>query len=135
MNIEYILTGQRFATLFLVGLIWFVQIVHYPLFNAIKDSPSYYLKHQYRTTCVVIPVMFLEMGCALALFFFRHFYFIDQIGLYLLMVVWLSTLFLQVPCHLQLRNTYSPLIVNRLVNTNWIRTIAWSARGAIVLFF
>ena len=32
MTMELILLTQVFATLFMVGLIWFVQIVHYPLY-------------------------------------------------------------------------------------------------------
>jgi hypothetical protein len=45
----------------------------------------------------------------------------------------LSTAGVQVPCHKQLSNRFSPQAVTRLVATNWIRTVAWTLRGLIAL--
>ena len=44
------------------GLIWFVQIVHYPLFGLVGVSgfPTYQAAHQSRTTFVVFPLMLVE---------------------------------------------------------------------------
>ena len=54
-------------------------------------------------------------------------------GLFLLLVIWLSTALLQVPCHNRLVNGFDPKIHHRLVKTNWIRTVAWSLRAIIAL--
>jgi hypothetical protein len=54
-------------------------------------------------------------------------------GLVLLAVVWLSTALLQVPRHTELGGGYSTRAHRALVATNWLRTVAWSARGALVL--
>ncbi|MEM6262595.1 MAG: hypothetical protein AAGI38_08820 [Bacteroidota bacterium] len=56
----YLLVWLHFiTTLFMTGLIWFVQVVHYPLFSQIspEDFPRYEKIHMRRTAIVVIPVM------------------------------------------------------------------------------
>jgi hypothetical protein len=50
-------------------------------------------------------------------------------------VVWTSTFFIQVPLHNQLAAGFDAAVHNSLVNTNWIRTFAWTLRGILVLFF
>ncbi len=46
-------------------------------------------------------------------------------------LIWLATFILSVPCHRQLQKSGKDLsTINRLVATNWIRTILWS-----LLFF
>ena len=47
-----ILTANVGSTLFMTGLIWFVQIVHYPLMGMVPKSEfqKYALAHQRRTT-------------------------------------------------------------------------------------
>ena len=54
-----ILLIQAAATLAMVGLIWFVQIVHYPLMAQVgRDSFAHYeASHTARTTWVVAPLM------------------------------------------------------------------------------
>jgi len=62
------------ATWFMTGLIWFVQIVHYPLMGAVQADafPAYEVAHQRRTTWVVGPVMLIEASCAVLLFWLPH---------------------------------------------------------------
>jgi hypothetical protein len=57
------------ATLFMTGLIWFVQIVHYPLMSSVGRAEwvEYERRHLRRTTAVVAPAMLIELGCALLL--------------------------------------------------------------------
>lgn len=131
---EQLSTLQLFSTLFMVGLTWFVQIVHYPLFGLLEKTPQYFLQHQRRTGWVVLPVMALEGFSAGALFFLRGAE-IDQVGFVLLVLIWLSTATLQLPCHLVLLKGYSERTVKRLVLTNWLRTALWSLRAAILLLF
>ena len=59
---ELILLLQAAATLPMVGLIWFVQIVHYPLFGEVGHDrfADYERNHQNRTTLVVAPLMLVE---------------------------------------------------------------------------
>lgn len=125
---------QLFSTLFLMGLIWFVQVVHYPLFSVVGNSPHYYSEHQRRTTWIVLPVMLTELASVLYLFYFRG-TLSDQVGLVLLAGIWTSTFLLQVPCHRKLLKNYSPCTVKRLVRTNWIRTVFWTLRAFIILLY
>ena len=53
-------------------------------------------------------------------------------GIGLVLVIWLSTAFVQVPCHEKLVKGFDPAAYKWLVNSNWIRTIAWSVRGGLV---
>jgi type IV secretory pathway TrbD component len=125
------------ATLFMVGLIWFVQLVHYPLFASADPSgfAVYEQRHSELTTRVVGPAMLIEAVTAAVLIAGlsgadRH---LATAGLGLLAVIWLSTWFLQVPCHDQLNHGFDPVVHSRLVKTNWIRTIAWSVRGLVAI--
>jgi hypothetical protein len=48
-------------------------------------------------------------------------------------VIWCSTAWLQVPCHNRLAAGFDAACCRSLCRGNWIRTIAWSVRGVIVL--
>ncbi len=63
---KLILLAQVFSTLFMVGLIWFVQIVHYPLYANVgrEQFPEYEALHNRRTNWVVGPAMLIEMVTA-----------------------------------------------------------------------
>lgn len=56
------------------------------------------------------------------------------LGLGLLAIIWLSTLFMQVPLHNLLAQGFDPSVHHKLVTSNWLRTIAWSARGLVILW-
>jgi len=127
------------ATWFMVGLIWFVQVVHYPLMGKVPASglPEYSAGHQRRTTWIVAPAMIAEAGCTIALALFPQGHSADSpvrwVGLGLLVVVWASTFTIQVPLHARLSTGFDENVWRRLVNTNWVRTIAWTGRGVIAL--
>jgi hypothetical protein len=54
-------------------------------------------------------------------------------GLVAVGMIWASTVFLQVPCHNRLLSGFDLAAYQRLVSTNWIRTVLWSVRGAVLL--
>ena len=126
------------ATLFMVGVIWFVQVVHYPLLG--ERPPQDFARFQARnvrlTTLVVAPAMLVEATTALALVVLpgspmpRS---LGLLGLVLLVVVWTSTALLQVPCHRILERGLDTSAHRRLVRSSWLRTLGWTARGILVL--
>ena len=123
----------------MVGLIWFVQIVHYPLFARVgPDSFTAYSEaHSRLTTLVVGPAMLVELGTAVLLLLFHPPQLPGSVlwlGLALVAAIWLSTALLQVPRHEVLGLGFDALTHRGLVATNWIRTVAWSARGLLVLW-
>jgi hypothetical protein len=137
--VKYVLLAHLAATLFMVGVIWFVQVVHYPLFSRVgpEKFSLYSEAHSRLTTYVVGPPMLVEAATALLLVFWRP----DGvslaaalIGLSLLAVVWLSTALLQVPRHTALGSGFDRRAWSGLVLSNWVRTVAWSARGVLVLW-
>ncbi len=126
-----------FSTIFMVGLIWFVQIVHYPLFaNVGADQfKTYEELHQRWTTWVVGPAMLIELGTAILLVKNppAESATLAWVGLGLVIVIWLATGLLSVPAHNSLTIEYTTGAYRTLVSTNWIRTIAWTTRGILVL--
>lgn len=134
---KVILLTHAFATLFMVGLIWFVQVVHYPLFANVggEQFKLYEEQHQRLTTWVVGPAMLVELMTAALLFKTppAESSTIAWIGLGLVVVIWLATALLSVPAHNSLTIEYSTAAYRKLVATNWIRTVAWSARGFVAM--
>jgi hypothetical protein len=127
------------ATLIMVGVIWIVQIVHYPLFSAVGADgfAIYQAEHGRRITVIVGPLMLFELATA-ALFVVARPPSINPslawIGLALVIAIWLSTVLLQVPQHSVLGGGFDAAAHRALVLTNWIRTAAWTARGVLVLY-
>ncbi len=127
---------QVLATSFMTGLIWFVQVVHYPLMEGWPhdDFGRWEVAHRDHTGPVVIPPMLIEGIAAVWLLVHRprgvHPLF-PIVGMTALLGIWASTFFLQVPCHLQLSTGWDAQTLRFLVNSNWIRTILWSFRMAL----
>ena len=130
---------QALATLAMTGLIWFVQVVHYPLFRAVGADgyAAYQREHVRLTTLVVGPLMLLEAATSVWLVFDRPDFVppaLPWLGLGLLALVWLATTLLSVPRHEVLRHGFDAPAHAGLVATNWIRTAAWTARAGLLLF-
>jgi len=119
---------------FLTGLIWVIQLVHYPLMRQISPERfiAYQREHMARITWIVAPMMVLEAASAASLVFILQ-ETLDRvlgwIGVALVVVIWASTAILQAPAHSRLaEDGYNAELIRRLVATNWIRTVAWSIR-------
>ena len=126
------------ATWAMTGLIWFVQIVHYPLFELASERrfPLFAAENQRRTSLVVVPVMLTEAATALGLLLAPPVGIgrgLAWLGALLLALIWISTAFLQVPLHRRLRAGRDSSAVRRLVSSNWLRTVAWSGRAWLAL--
>ena len=134
-----ILIIQLFSTIYMTGLIWFVQVVHYPLHGEVGSTNflRYQELHVQWTGLVVMPPMLLELGTCfyLALNGYDGIpSWIWWVGLGLLGIVWASTGLLQVPAHNALMSNFSEANHHKLVLTNWIRTIGWTARSGLLLW-
>ena len=130
--IPALLSLQIAASTMMAGLIWFVQIVHYPLFAAVgpAEFALYSDRHRARTTYVVAPLMLAEAICAAALVVLVG-STLSWIGLTLVAVLWLSTFAVQVPLHARLAQGWEVRAGRLLVATNWVRTLGWTTRAAI----
>lgn len=127
------------ATFAMFGLIWFVQIVHYPLMAKVgKDRfVSYEQAHTARTTWIVTPLMLAELITAIAIVSFAENIGANKTiaitGVALLAIAWISTFVVQVPAHKTLSRGFCDKAHARLVRTNWVRTISWTARGLVAV--
>ena len=133
-----VLLVQAAATLTMTGIIWFVQVVHYPLFRLVGSEgfAAYAAAHGRRTGWVVAVPMVAEVASGVLLLWWRPPGVPGSwvwIGLALLLVIWLSTALLQVPRHRALAAGFEASVGRGLTATNWVRTVAWSLRGLLVL--
>jgi hypothetical protein len=122
------------ATLFMVGLIWFVQVVHYPLYHqvGVDGFALYEAMHNHKTTLVVAAPMLLEVFTAITLLYYRPDWMSAEQafwGVILVAIIWVVTALISVPAHGKLSRHYDGQIVNHLVAWNWLRTVAWTLRG------
>jgi len=127
------------ATLFMTGVIWYVQVVHYPLMARVNRTEfvAFEAAHRRLTSFVVVPAMLVELAAALALIAVRPATFPPAVawaGVVLLGLIWFSTFTLQVPCHDALLRGFKAEVHARLVRTNWIRTLGWTGRAALALW-
>ncbi|MEO1450543.1 MAG: hypothetical protein AAFV07_13525 [Bacteroidota bacterium] len=123
----------------MTGIIWFVQMVHYPLFAAVGALAfaQYESLHRTATSLLVGPLMLVELGTGVLLLFGKPAglpVWVPWTGLVLLGCIWGSTFFIQVPLHDQLLNGQEGIAIRRLVSSNWIRTIAWSLRLGVLMW-
>lgn len=129
-----LLAVHAVATLALAGLVWFVQLVHYPLFARVPEEgfAGYEREHTRRTTWIATPLMVVEAACA-ALLAVVEPQLLTAAGLLLVGGVWASTFLVQVPCHRLLAEGWDADAHRRLVRSNWLRTGMWTVRGAIAI--
>jgi hypothetical protein len=129
---------QLAATLPLCGLIWMVQVVVYPQFARVgpAEFAAYHAAHARLITLVVGPLMLAELSAALLGIVARDDHVppaLAWLGLALTGVAWMTTMFASVPQHNVLSAGFDERAHEVLVATNWIRTLAWSARGALLI--
>lgn len=119
------------ATLFMTGLVWFVQIIHYPLYLKISSNfEAYELMHTKLTSRLTAPVMLIELTTTLLMWWFwPSYYTLNIITSLLIIIIWISTFFVQIPLHNKLCNAFNQGHCKKLVTSNWIRTIAWTLKG------
>lgn len=127
------------STLMMCGLIWFVQIVHYYLFNKVgeKNFVVYERLHQQRTSMVVVPLMLIELASNFALIVLRPEYLSQPMAwtlLVLVLTIWLATFLIQVPQHAQLAKGFTHDVYQKIVRYNWLRTVLWSIKSILCLY-
>lgn len=109
-------------------LIWLVQLIVYPSFaySSPESFKSWHFRYTGLITIFVLPLMFGQSGIYLASAWLAGRWH-DWSGVVLVAACWAATFLLSVPCHDGLqKNGFDLAVVQRLVRTNWIRTIAWS---------
>ena len=118
---------------FMTGLIWVIQLVHYPSFRFAEKNQflEFSAFHQRRISWIVAPVMTAELTFNLYNLGWRFESepYLALISTVCLVLIWVVTFFVSVPCHSQLNHGYDEDAVTRLIRTNWLRTALWSVRS------
>ena len=135
MEIEILSNVHFLSTSIMVGIIWVIQLLHYPTFHFIKESDyeKFQHFHMQRISFIVVPVMVLELFSAVMLvYYFRSNLLI--LCLIILLVIWLITFVFFTKLHQSLLGGYDKIIVDKLVQINWSRTVLWSLRLIILIY-
>ena len=126
-------------TAFMTGLIWFVQVVHYPIF--LKVPPEKFIEfqqtHMGSTGSLVVLPMLLELAASVLMLGFKSGSFTQNLLNYLafglLVLAWASTALFSVPAYNALVSQgFEAGVIQKLIATNWIRTLAWTGRTLIL---
>lgn len=131
LNLIFLL---NFATsLFMAGLIWTIQLVHYPSFRFVDETNfnAFHSFHNQKISIIVIPVMITELITSRLLWWNEGFLSLNGIGFYLVLLIWISTFLLSVPNHAKLATGKDDVVINTLVHTNWIRTMLWTVKAGL----
>jgi hypothetical protein len=126
------------STLFMAGLAWFVQVVHYPLFPLVDRArfPEFHDLHSRTTSLVVLIPMTVELLSSIVLA-------IDPpegtgplalAGAILAVAIWGLTGAVLAPLHGRIgREGPSEANLSRLVRLSWPRTTLWSLHAIVAL--
>lgn len=134
MNV--IVVANLVSAWMMTGVIWFVQVVHYPLLALVpvEAAREAALEHQPRTARVVGLPMAVEGVTTLWLMFDRPAgvdWWLAWAGGVCVAVALLCTVLLSVPRHARMAERPDASVGRELVLTNWPRTVAWTAHGIV----
>ena len=131
-----VVVAHAVSTLFMVGMIWTIQVVHYPLFAEVGADrfPAYEAAHSARITWLIVLPWAVQGLTMLALLLSsptgvpRTLVWVAAV---LAAIPVLVTIASSVPAHSVLTNGFDAAAHARLVGTNWLRTAAWTLHGAV----
>lgn len=124
---------QAASTWAMVGVIWVIQLVHYPLFAGVGNEQfsRYAQEHSRKITWVVLPLMSIELTTSYLLW--REYHGLWQtVGLWSVGLIWLATGLFFAPLHHKLSRGFCSRKHRLLVQGNWLRTVLWTLRGGFV---
>jgi hypothetical protein len=124
-------------TSILVGLIWTIQVVHYPsfLYVGTNDYMAFHNFHMGAITLIATPLMIMEVLFAFLSLKFHNYQSSKTTFcvFFILIAIWLTTFFITVPIHNQLLVTKNEQFIHKLVLMNWIRTFLWTLKLFILV--
>lgn len=137
-NPQNILLINLCLSALLCGLIWTIQVVHYPSFLDVgaDEYVSFQQNHMRNISLVVIPLMLLELAAGIYLqikYASFNLHWSVFLATFLLVFIWIITMFFASPLHGKLVSQgFNIQNIRRLIHINWWRTIAWTAKTVIL---
>ena len=135
--IRPLLIAHLASTLFMMGLIWTIHVVHYPLFAHVGDST--YVAFQSEHVNRIGKLLFLPwltegltlLGILILAFLgnnrtLRLPVFLNGVGMAIALVI---SGFWSAPAHGDLANGFDVAVHDRLMTANLVRSLAWALCG------
>lgn len=137
-ELKWLVLIHAAATLMMAGVMLVIQLVHYPLFALVGENafPAYEAAHMGSILLVVGPLMLIEAGTGLLLVGAQPpgvAPWLAYAGFALIGLVWLLTILVNAPQHIQLANGFNAAVHAALVASNGWRTLAWLVRAGLVI--
>lgn len=135
---EIAAVAQVVGSVGMLGVIWVMQVVHYPLMRFISGEQftRFESEHQTRISWVVGPLMAVEGVCVLAFLFAPPAglpWWLPWVGAAVEAIAIGTTVFVSAPLHGRLNAHFDQATLDRLIATNWIRTVAWTCRAGLAI--
>jgi DMSO reductase anchor subunit len=117
-------------------VLWLVQLVIYPSFLRVEPSElvAWHKAYTFRVSFVILPLMLGQLALAI-LTVLDDASILEWTAFALVIVCWYLTFFVSVPLHRKIeQNDISRETRQKLITTNWPRTILWSVIFGLGLF-
>ena len=135
---DLVVIAHLVSSLLMVGMIWTVQIVHYPLMALVGPErfTAYEAAHAPRMAGVVM-LPWTVQGLTSAWLLVA-----PPAGVPMTLIVATAvaalvpvvvTVLASIPAHTRLSAGFDAAVHARLVGTNWIRTLAWTAHAVLAV--
>jgi hypothetical protein len=134
---NYSLIFQYSSCFYMTGLIWLIQLIHYPAYRYIESSKfiSYQSFHTTHIGFIVIVPMILELFTGIHLWWLNKSDYFFILNLTIVIAIWLTTLLLSVPQHHLLAKGKDDKAIEKLIKGNWPRTVLWTLRSVMWIGF
>jgi hypothetical protein len=136
--VSLVVVGHAASTVFLAGVIWTIQVVHYPLFTRVAPAgfTAAMADHSRRITGVVLLPWAVQGATTVWLLVQRPAGTPTPLIWSAAVLATLPvavTIAASVPAHQALGRGFDPRVHARLLATNWLRTAAWTAHAAVAV--
>lgn len=127
------------STFYLIGLIWVIQLIQYPLFTKVGEAAfiEYHAAHSNLVVAALsIPVL-VQFGGAVTMLGLRPpgvAEWLVYANLVFTFGFWVITALMQIPLHGVLTGGYDAKVVQNLVAGNWLRTLWWTIQGGLLSY-
>jgi hypothetical protein len=118
---------------YMCGVIWIIQLIQYPSFAYIEHAQfaEAHQRHSSLMGVLVGPVMILELLAGLWLLSEKMDFF-SSTNFTMIALLWFFTFYVSVPLHNQLSAGFRIDVIQKLIATNWPRTILWTAKLGLI---
>jgi hypothetical protein len=120
---------------YMTGVVWFAQLVHYPLLDRGDASAftTFARDYQRRTLWALTPALAGEIAGTVALAWLWP-SAQSLTGLATLAAIWVSTCVWLIPAHIKLKQGYDRAAHRRLMRSNLPRAFLWTLRSLIMIW-